>query len=82
MLVLFTADLSECAMLHVLTQIVSLQECDIFKSPDVCHSGAAEKLKSLLCCSNNTHTNTFISGKNPYTIGTYTSKQPIKDQIC
>ena len=31
-----------------------------------------------------TNTNLFISGKNPYTIGTYisTSKQPIKDQIC
>ena len=30
------------------------------------------------------NTNTSISGKNPYTIGTYisTSKQPIKDQIC
>ena len=29
-------------------------------------------------------TNTFISGKNPYTIGTYisTSKLPIQDQIC
>ena len=24
-----------------------------------------------ICCNTNTNTNTFISGKNPYTIGTY-----------